>query len=393
MSRLWRAPVWRLSALLPLLLLLLVPLSPWLASTCLAGGVAVPVLGGSLVDLTRNHGADRRFYSSALGEKRDMYVYLPPGYDRRKRYPLLIWLHGYMADERQSLYTVLPALDEAIRRGDLPPLVAAIPDGSISGDFYYVGVGSWWIDSRRGRFQTYVLEDVIRFMERNFSVTRDPSRRILAGWSMGGFGAYNMVLKYPDRFRIVAAVSPPLNLRYVDCTGNYFGDFDPNCWHMRDHFTGLDVVGRYWHGLVKVRAWWVIYPVWGRGRAAVRRIIQENPLDILVRRRPDLRHNRLFVAYGRCDEMNLDAQIESFLYVASRMGVKVEAVAYPDGTHVESFMASVVYNLLQWVGSQLDRVPVMGGERLGQRHQQALPPPGRRRPSAAPAAASYNTGE
>ena len=324
-----------------------------LPTPCVGGDVPVPLLSGSLVDFTRNHGADHRFYASSLREKRDLYVYLPPGYDRRRRYPLFVWLHGYMADERQALYTILPALDDAIRRGAMPPVIAAIPDGSISGDFYYVGVGSWWIDSRRGRFQSYVLKDVIPFVERNFPVARDPAQRVLAGWSMGGFGAYNIVLKEPERFRIVAAVSPPLNLRYVDCTGNYFADFRPGCWRMRNCFTGLDVVGRYWHGLVKVRAWWVIYPVWGRGQRAVQKIIQENPLDILMRRRPDLSKNRLFVAYGRRDEMNLDAQIESFLYVASSMGVKVEAVAYPNGTHVEGFMASVVANLLEWVGQQL----------------------------------------
>ena len=363
MNRLWRAAVCRLSAIV-LLGLLTVP--------SFAGGATVPLLAGSLVDLTRNHGADHRFYSPALGEKRDMYVYLPPGYDRRRSYPLLIWLHGYMADERQALYTILPALDDAIRRGDLPPLVAAIPDGSITGDFYYVGVGSWWIDSRRGRYQTYVLKDVLHFMERNFAVSREPAQRVLAGWSMGGFGAYNIVLKYPERFHIVAAVSPPLNLRYVDCSGNYFGDFDPNCWHMRDHFTGLDVVGRYWHGLVKVRAWWVIYPVWGRGQAAVQRIIQENPLDILLRRKPDLSSHKLFVAYGRCDEMNLDAQIESFLYVATRMGIKIEALAYPDGTHVEGFMASVVYNLLQWVGRQLKETSGAIGTQAERWQQSAL---------------------
>lgn len=38
-------------------------------------------LSGPVVDYTTNHGSDRRIYSTVLGTPRDLYVYLPPGYD------------------------------------------------------------------------------------------------------------------------------------------------------------------------------------------------------------------------------------------------------------------------------------------------------------------------
>src|SRR5580704_10322295 len=38
-------------------------------------------LKGRVLDYTFNHGKDNRMYSPALDEKRDMYIYLPPGYD------------------------------------------------------------------------------------------------------------------------------------------------------------------------------------------------------------------------------------------------------------------------------------------------------------------------
>ena len=44
-------------------------------------------LHGTLVDFTRNSGCDHRMYAPSLCEYRDMYVYLPPGYDRSRQYP------------------------------------------------------------------------------------------------------------------------------------------------------------------------------------------------------------------------------------------------------------------------------------------------------------------
>ena len=56
-------------------------------------------LRGRVVDYTHNHGADRRLYSPILGRPRDLYVYLPPGYDPSVAYPLILFLHGADVDE------------------------------------------------------------------------------------------------------------------------------------------------------------------------------------------------------------------------------------------------------------------------------------------------------
>jgi len=60
-------------------------------------------LVGTLIDHTRNHGSDKRIWSAALCQKRDLYVYLPPRFDPKCRYPVMIWLHGIIRDERSSV--------------------------------------------------------------------------------------------------------------------------------------------------------------------------------------------------------------------------------------------------------------------------------------------------
>src|SRR4051794_16933945 len=74
-------------------------------------------LAGTLVDHTRNHGPDRRIWSPTLGEWRDLYVYLPPGFDPHQRYPVMIWLHGIGEDETSFVGDGLLAFDAAIACG------------------------------------------------------------------------------------------------------------------------------------------------------------------------------------------------------------------------------------------------------------------------------------
>ena len=64
-------------------------------------------LAGHVVDYTNNHGSDRRIFSPILGMPRDLYVYLPPGYDPGCAYPLVLFFH--MADRGRALFRRLKA--------------------------------------------------------------------------------------------------------------------------------------------------------------------------------------------------------------------------------------------------------------------------------------------
>ena len=73
------------------------PLTRFVVRADVAGRAADPV-AGQVVDHTANHGVDRRIWSAALGQKRDLYVYVPPSFDPHQRYPVLLWLHGLSGD-------------------------------------------------------------------------------------------------------------------------------------------------------------------------------------------------------------------------------------------------------------------------------------------------------
>src|SRR4029077_14990653 len=115
-------------------------------------------LQGQVLDFTNNHGKDRRIWSAALGQKRDLYVYLPPGYDPAKKYPLGIFLHGAGQDERFFLKSLAKEFDKAICEGKLPPVIVAAPDGSMLGRPSYFKMATFFTNSDAGRYEDYVMD-------------------------------------------------------------------------------------------------------------------------------------------------------------------------------------------------------------------------------------------
>ena len=215
-------------------------------------------LKGRVLDYTNNSGRDRRIWSEALGEKRDVYVYVPPGYDPKVAYPLVMFFHGIAHDER-GLLDVIEYFDKAIVCGQLPPCIIACPDGSVAGRPSMVNAGSFYINSKAGRFEDYVMQDIWGFLHRTFNIRPEREAHALVGGSMGGFGAFNLGIKYREQVSIVAGIFPPLNLRYVDCHGRYFSDFNPSCYGWRSELHPWSPVGRFF-GVIVVRQRRLVVP-------------------------------------------------------------------------------------------------------------------------------------
>ncbi|MBI1831588.1 MAG: hypothetical protein HYR84_09085, partial [Planctomycetes bacterium] len=158
--------------LAPLAILLVLAPATW--------GIDLPIRGelnrvnrciqGRVIDFTHNHGADRRIWSRALCSKRDMYVYVPPGYDSAKKYPLTIFLHGAGQDEKFFLKSLAKEFDKAIVDGRLPPFIVAAPDGSAMGRPSFFKMATFWANTHVGRYEDYLMHDVRTFMMDNFPI-------------------------------------------------------------------------------------------------------------------------------------------------------------------------------------------------------------------------------
>jgi pimeloyl-ACP methyl ester carboxylesterase len=310
-------------------------------------------LHGQLLDFTHNHGADRRLWSPALCEKRDMYVYLPPGYDACRQYPLIVFLHGFAQDEGVFLRIALPMLDQAMADGHLPPAIIAAPDASIRGGDCFFGPSSFFLNTRAGAFEDYLMIDVWNFLMTHYSIRPEPQAHVLFGVSMGGGAAFNKIIKFPDQFRIAIGIFPPLNLRWMDCHGHYRRNFDPCCWGWRTDFSrSREVVARF--GPVAIRLGKLVNPLYGRKNPeTVDEVSRENPIEMLDAY--DVRPGclQMYIAYGGRDQFNIDAQVESFLFVARQRCLPIGVGYEPKGTHGIRTARKLFPGTIEWLAPRL----------------------------------------
>jgi poly(3-hydroxybutyrate) depolymerase len=311
-------------------------------------------LCGRVVDYTWNHGADRRIFSPILGRPRDLYVYLPPGYDPGVAYPLIVYLHGAHIDEHAFLDPgVLKTLDLMFSRGEIPPAVIAAPDGTYDGKNRITCSHSLWVNGQGGRFEDHVVGEIVPFLSSTYSLRPERQARSLLGISAGGFGAMTIALKHRDVFGVVATVGGPLNVRYDNRQRNYSDDFDPATYVGRTEYEPDMVIARYYMKMVHRTAREFFEPVYGTGASVSGKVARDNPADVLASANVRPGELAIHVNYPTEDNYNFDAQAQSFVWLAGRRGLAVDVTAVAGAGHDLGYIEKATPPTCAWLGKTL----------------------------------------
>jgi S-formylglutathione hydrolase FrmB len=170
------------------------------------------------------------FFSSALGVRKHLAVYLPPSYgrDTARRYSVAYYLHGLSGSETDWLSRgAIDAVADSLFARGTSEMIIVMPDGDD-------GWWTTWTDQvgfrncadtlknesperfcvEHQRYDEYLARDVVRHVDSTYRTKADRDNRGIAGLSMGGYGALAIALRYPEVFAAAASHSGVVSHTY-----------------------------------------------------------------------------------------------------------------------------------------------------------------------------------
>jgi len=154
-----------------------------------------------LPDVPAGKVEEKRLKSAILNNERKAWVYTPPGYRiDGEVYGLMVLFDGFAYTQ---LVPTPVILDNLFAKGLIPPLVAVVLDNPTP-------------TSRNDelpcneRFADFLAKEAVTWMRKNYHVTSDPSRTIVAGSSYGGLAATFAGFRHSEIFGNVISQSASL---------------------------------------------------------------------------------------------------------------------------------------------------------------------------------------
>ncbi len=180
---------------------------------------------------------DVTYYSSTAGDDKKCNVLLPAGYDKNKSYPVMYIYHGFGGSYSDQLYngSYLNLL-----YGNMLADGLAEPQIIVNVDMYtdkQEDKDSMSDEELRYSYDKViddVANDLMPFIEKNYSVKKGRENTAIAGMSEGGAKSLCTGFKWLDKFGYIAAFAPdenviPIGDDYMDSfwTVPYFKDGFP----------------------------------------------------------------------------------------------------------------------------------------------------------------------
>src|ERR1043166_9058441 len=129
-----------------------------------------------------------KFVSKLLADERPIWIYTPHGFSANKKpYGLLVLSDGGLYVNAAHVATTL---DNLIRAGVIPPLVAVMVDNP----------NRWRELSCNPQYADFLAQEIVPWARANYHATERPEQTIIGGSSLGGLQAAFVGLRHPEVF-------------------------------------------------------------------------------------------------------------------------------------------------------------------------------------------------
>lgn len=214
--------------------------------------------------------------------------------------------------------------------------------------------GSQFINSSAtGNYEDYIIQEVVAAVKDNYNCSTNASEWCVMGGSSGGYGALHLGSKFPEIFKVIAAIAPDsffqaslLSEFYV--TAPTWEKYGSARKILDDLKSGKIMKQKNWHSITNAIAMAACYAPKGDGIEILfpltrdgeiinevwSKILEKDPIHFLKERKPRLHNSVVYLDVGQRDNFHLQYGARQIAKLLSTQDLQLTYNEF-DGNHFE----------------------------------------------------------
>ncbi|MCC9606727.1 esterase family protein [Blastopirellula sp. JC732] len=178
-------------------------------------------------DSTRKEGVpkgeviQRTFADSKVfpGTSRDYYLYIPAQYDGKTPAAVMVFQDGHAYVGENGQFRAPAVMDNLIAEGAMPVTIGIFLNPGHKGESkiespWRSNNRSFEYDTLSGDYATFVIDEILPSIAKEYQLTDNPNLRAICGISSGGICAFTVAWERPDQFhKVMSHVGSFTNIR------------------------------------------------------------------------------------------------------------------------------------------------------------------------------------
>lgn len=170
-------------------------------------------------------------FTKILQRNVEVEIFAPADLDRSKTYPLLVLNDG----QDSEAVKVKSALEQLVNDNAIPEVIVV---GVTAGDrMQEYGVAYRHDYHGRGKqaraYSDYIIKELVPYLSYRFPLAASPAHRVMAGYSLGGLSALDIVWNHPDQFGKAGVFSGSFWWRKRDAASFFYSDYRDRLMHLQ----------------------------------------------------------------------------------------------------------------------------------------------------------------
>jgi len=276
------------------------------------------------------------YIESSYSNEKMRYIVISPKDIKEKKYPCVFFLHGIrdISDDWISKGRIIENYELALSKGKIKEMVMVIPDSGYDGESWYAN----FIKNKNKKYESYFMKELIPKIKSDYSI----SEIGVAGFSMGGHGAFKLGLRNLATFKVMGSFAGAISLIRLSVNRRVMRIIKilyvpPFVFGSKDKKHFLDVFGSFGYQIIKQDPYSLI--------------------KLIYYKAPEKLRNRHFYLSVGDEDRAPYLMLQQWIDIVGRLKkykISFNANLYRGEAHTWEYVSKDLPNLLEYFSKHLD---------------------------------------